>query len=114
MVSTRPLTKAGAGSAAGYLAAGAAAWLALAGVAAADLGLGVQRFEQGDYEGAAAALEPEVGRGDARAQYLLGVMYLNELVPAPAPNSAAVLLQAAAEQDYVQAQTELARAGCST
>lgn len=81
----------------------------LAGVAHADLSRGLDLFEQGEFQAALGELKPEADTGDARAQYVIGVMYLNGLVDAPGPDAAAALIRSAAKQNYRQAQTELAR-----
>ena len=53
---------------------------------------------------------PDARKGDARAQYVVGVILLNDLIPeAPADKGAAYWITLAAEHGYVRAQTELAR-----
>jgi len=78
-------------------------------VAQADLSRGLDLFEQGEYQAALAELKPLVAAGNPQAQYVVGVMYLNLLLEPPAPDTAAGLIRASAEQGYHQAQTELAR-----
>lgn len=70
---------------------------------------GMSAFERGQFEAAAREFEAPAKAGDPRAQYLLGIMYLNEYVPAPDPGAAVALIRAAAEQGHRDAQTELAR-----
>lgn len=76
---------------------------------AATIEDGMSAFERGQYDLAAKEFEAPARSGDRRAQYLLGVMYLNEYVPAPGPDTAVTLIKSAAEQGYREAQTELAR-----
>lgn len=83
--------------------------VALAAPASASLQAGLESFERGDYEQAEQELKPIADQGDPRAQYILGIMYLNSFVDAPSSGAAASLIRKAAEQDYLQAQTELAR-----
>lgn len=75
----------------------------------ADFESGVIQFEQGDFEGALKTLTPLAEDGDPRAQYVVGVIWLNGMVGEPRPDEAAGWLKRAAEQDYVEAQMELAR-----
>lgn len=87
----------------------AAAWAA-APEASADVARGVSLFERGEYSKAFAELLPDARKGDPRAQYVVGVILLNDLVEPPAPDQDAVYwITKAAEQNYIQAQTELAR-----
>lgn len=84
--------------------------LAFGGAARADIARGVELFERGEFRGAYAELLPDARKGDARAQYVVGVILLNDLIPeAPADRGAAYWIPLAAEQGYVRAQTELAR-----
>lgn len=83
--------------------------LGLAGQARADLARGLDLFERGRFDDAAAELAPAVEAGEPAAQYLLGVMYLNRMVEAPEGTSGAALIEAAAEAGHLPAQTELAR-----
>lgn len=80
-----------------------------AGGARADIGRGVDLFERGRYDEAAAVLAPLAEGGDAAAQYLLGVMYLNLMVEPPREHAALRLIEGAAEAGHLTAQTELAR-----
>lgn len=81
----------------------------LAGAAEADVAEGLALFERGDFDGAAAALEPGVAAGDPAAQYLLGIMYLNGMTVPPDDAAAQRLIRASAEQGHLPAQSELAR-----
>ncbi len=80
-----------------------------AGGVRADIGRGVDLFERGRYDEAAVELMSMAEVGVPEAQYLLGVMYLNLMVEPPEPNSALSMIEAAAESEYLPAQTELAR-----
>jgi TPR repeat protein len=102
--------------------------LGFVGVAAADGVAGFEAYEKGDYAtalkefmplaeagqtSAEAAvgqmyfLEPAAGKGNARAQFLLGKLYLSgEGVAAADPAKAAVLTKAAADQGLVDAQVD--------
>lgn len=77
--------------------------------ARADFETGLVRFEQGDFYGAQEELRPLADAGDPRAQYIMGVMALNGLAGDAQPNEGAAWLLLAAEQNYVEAQVELAR-----
>jgi TPR repeat protein len=91
----------------------AAGWVvcasAMATPAAATVADGLSAFERGQFEAAAKEFEAPAQAGDPQAQYLLGIMYLNEYVPPPAPDAAVKLIRSAADQGYRDAQTELAR-----
>jgi hypothetical protein len=80
-----------------------------AGHARADIAHGIELFERGRYDEAAAALTPLAEAGIPVARYLLGVMYLNLMVEPPQEGAALLLLQGAAESGHLPAQTELAR-----
>lgn len=80
-----------------------------AGTALADLESGMVRFEQGDFEGALAELQPAAKAGEPQAQYIVGVMHLNGMVGAPDAAAAAGWIRQAAEQGHIEAQVELAR-----
>ena len=77
--------------------------------AAADLETGLALFESGDYRGARDQLVPLAEQGDPRAQYVLGIMFLNYFVEPPRPDAAAEWIRKAAEQDFPDAQRELGR-----
>jgi len=83
--------------------------LALTAGARADFDTGLVKFEQGDFYGAQEELRPLADAGDPRAQYVMGVMALNGLAGEAQPNEGAAWLKLAAEQNYVEAQVELAR-----
>ena len=76
---------------------------------AADLGTGLAFFEAGEFEKAHDELKPLGQQGDPRAQYVLGIIYLNEYVTPPSAAAAAEWIGKAAEQGYPAAQTELGR-----
>ncbi len=77
--------------------------------ASADLAAGFERFERGDYTAAQREFQPLAENGDPRAQYALGIMYLNGYLDPTPPDAAVKWLRSAAERGYIQAQTELAR-----
>lgn len=94
----------------------AASLLAIALVVAAPalaqddpVGKGIELFERGAFDEAAEALGPAVDQGDAVAQYILGIMYLNGMTAAPGDGAALDLILKSAEQGHQPAQTELAR-----
>jgi TPR repeat protein len=86
-----------------------AVFLCFAGAAQADIARGIELFERGRFDEAAAVLAPLAEDGDPSAQYLLGIMYLNLMVEPPDDSSALALLEHAANAGHIQAQTELAR-----
>jgi TPR repeat protein len=78
--------------------------------ASADLAFGVELFERGEFARSYDELLPDAERGDAVAQYVVGVILLNNLAPNPPENKdAAYWITRSAEQGYVRAQSELAR-----
>ncbi len=77
--------------------------------AAAEFAAGLALFEAGDFERAHDELTPLAKQGDPRAQYILGIIYLNEYVTPPSQSSAAEWMSKSADQDYPAAQTELGR-----
>ncbi len=83
--------------------------LALTLPARADLESGMASFERGDFAGAVQQLRPLAEQGNANAQYLVGLMYLNGYVDPPSADAAATFIERAAEQNHLEAQTELAR-----
>jgi hypothetical protein len=83
--------------------------LSLTATAQADLRRGLEAFEYGDYATARDELKQIARQGDPRAQYVLGVIYLNGFAAEPDVRAAIDLLAKAAEQGYLQAQMELAR-----
>ena len=94
-------------------------WVALAALigaalmpasAGADLARGVEFFERGEFARAYDELLPDAERDDAVAQYVVGVILLNNLAKAASPEKdAAYWITRSAEQGYLRAQTELAR-----
>jgi TPR repeat protein len=80
-----------------------------AGQAFADIRRGIDLFERGRFDEAAAVLTPLAEAGDPAAQYLLGVMFLNLMVEPPQEGAALLLIQGAAQTGHMPAQTELAR-----
>ena len=74
----------------------------------ADLQSGLENFERGNFEVAETQLRPLAEEGDPNAQYALGIMLLNGYIEG-AEDGAVTWLTRAAEQGYLQAQTELAR-----
>lgn len=76
--------------------------------ASADLRSGLENFERGNFEVAETQLRPLADEGDPNAQYALGIMLLNGYIEGP-EDGAVNWLTRAAEQGYLQAQTELAR-----
>lgn len=78
--------------------------------ASADLARGIEYFERGEFMRAYEELLSDAEKGNARAQYIVGVILLNDLiVDAPADKGAAYWITLSAEQGYIRAQTELAR-----
>jgi len=77
--------------------------------AVADLATGFDSFQRGDYAAAERELQPLAEQGDPRAQYALGIMYLNGYLDPPSDGAAVEWLRRSAEQGYLEAQTELAR-----
>ncbi len=77
--------------------------------AAAELATGIALFEAGEFEKAHDELTPLARQGDPRAQYILGVMYLNEYLVPSSATAAVEWIERAAEQDFSAAQTELGR-----
>lgn len=89
----------------------AALFLCLAAVPlwAAGIDKHIDSIRRGDFQRAIGDLQPLAKQGDPRAQYLLGTIYLNQYVDPPGPDEAARWIRLAAGQDFVPAQTELAR-----
>ncbi|MFQ5619952.1 MAG: tetratricopeptide repeat protein, partial [Rhodospirillales bacterium] len=73
------------------------------------LAAGLDSFQRGDYVAARRELKPLAEKGDSRAQYALGIMYLNGFLKAPSSGAAAEWLRRSASQGYIEAQTEMAR-----
>ncbi len=74
-----------------------------------DIARGIDLFERGRFDDAAAAFLPLAEVGVPAAQYFLGVMYLNQMANPPEEDSALQMIRAAAESGHLPAQTELAR-----
>lgn len=78
--------------------------------AGANLARGVELFERGEFARAYSELLPDAEGGEAAAQYVVGVILLNDLAKPSAPEKdAAHWLTQSAKQGYLRAQTELAR-----
>ncbi len=77
--------------------------------ARADVARGIELFERGEFEEAAAELANLADAGIPVAQYVLGIMYLNLMVDPPATGSAFGLISGAAKSGHLPAQAELAR-----
>lgn len=77
--------------------------------ASADVATGLDLFERGRFDEAAAELSPDAKAGDAEAQYLLAIIYLNEMAVPPDETIAVDMLRSAGEKGHLAAQTELAR-----
>lgn len=78
-------------------------------VAAAQLANGVELFERAEFDAAAQVLAPLAKSGDATAQYVLGIMYLNRMVERPSETAAVEQLTRSGEAGFDKAQVELAR-----
>jgi len=81
----------------------------LAGAARAQLDKGVELFERAEFDAAAQVLLPLAKGGDPKAQYVLGVMYLNEMVKPPSKTAAEELMINSGEAGFEKAYVELAR-----
>ena len=77
--------------------------------AMAQLARGIELFERSEFEAAAQVLSPLAKEGDVKAQYVLGVMYLNMMAQPPSETAAAQLMISAGEGGMDKAQVELAR-----
>ncbi len=82
---------------------------ASAGPSVAQLARGVELFERAEFSAAVQVLTPLANSGDAKAQYVLGVMYLNGMANPPSEASAAELMIKSGEAGFEKAQVELAR-----
>jgi len=78
--------------------------------AGADLARGIEFFERGEFARAYKELLPDAERDEAAAQYVVGVILLNNLATTASPEKdAAYWIARSAEQGYLRAETELAR-----
>lgn len=91
------------------LTIGIAFWLAGASSAFAQIERGLELFERSEFGAAAEVLAPLAKSGDAKAQYILGIMYLNRMVEPPNEAAAAELLIKSGEAGFDKAQVELVR-----
>ena len=76
--------------------------------ASADTARGIELFERGEYDAAAAELLPQVAT-DPAAQYVLGVIYHLQVLAPPEGLDGIGLITKAAEKGYLPAQNELGR-----
>lgn len=76
--------------------------------ARADVVRGIEYFERGDYDAAAAELLPLIGT-DPSAQYVLGLIYHSQILAAPDGIDGIGLITRSAEAGYLPAQNELGR-----
>ena len=84
--------------------------IALPGQAAAeDAAKALELFERGEFEESATMLEPLSDAGDPAASYILGIMHLNLVLENADQLTGAQLIESAAENNHLPAQTELAR-----
>jgi uncharacterized protein len=83
--------------------------LAATGAARAQLANGVELFDRGEFDTAAQVLTPLAKDGDPKAQYILGVMYLDKMVQPPSDTAAEELMIRSGEAGFEKAQAELAR-----
>lgn len=77
--------------------------------ASADLEEAFAAYHRGDIPGAVAAFEPLAAAGEPRAQYFLGIIYLNEMVEAADVAQGVRWIYQSAKQDYLPALNEMAR-----
>ena len=83
--------------------------LVIATNAMADFHDGVKCYQQGDTDCAVLEFRLDAEKGNSAAQFLIGLIFLNELSQPQRGESAEYWLVRAAENGNVQAQTELAR-----
>lgn len=79
------------------------------GAALAQLARGIELFDRAEFEAAAQVLSPLAKDGDPKAQYVLGIMYLNKMVASPSESTALELMISSGEAGFGKAQVELAR-----
>lgn len=79
------------------------------GTANAQLAKGIELFDRAEFGAAALVLSPLAKDGDPKAQYILGIMYLNKMVEPASENAGAELLISSGEAGFEKAQVELAR-----
>lgn len=83
--------------------------LASSGAARAQLAKGIELFDRAEFGAAAQVLSPLAKDGDSKAQYVLGIMYLNNMVEPPSETAGAELMISSGEAGFDKAQVELAR-----
>jgi|MDTD01.2.fsa_nt_gb TPR repeat protein len=86
---------------------GFAVTMVAAATAWADYQMGEEAFENRDYKGALAELQPLAEQGDARSQYLLGTMYRQGLLGVPDKEKGRQWLTMAADGGNADAQFSL-------
>jgi len=91
----------------------AAALLAHTALAAGPVDDGLQAVQRGDYATALALLGPEASRGDANAESVLGLMYVNGQGVPHDPIQALYWLTKAANQGVAAAQNQVALIYCT-
>ena len=84
-----------------------AAMAAAANAAQADYRMGEEAFENRDYKGALAELQPLAEQGDTRSQYLIGTMYRQGLLGVPDKETGRKWLSMAAQAGNADAQFSL-------
>ena len=81
----------------------------LSGAAKAQLAKGLELFDRAQFDAAAQVLAPLAKDGDPKAQYVLGIIYLNKMVQPPTETAALELMTSSGEAGFEKAQVELAR-----
>jgi|SRR5277367_274389 len=74
---------------------------------AADFGAGLSAYQKGDYTAAAKEWRPLADQGDSRAQFNLGLLYVDGLGVPQDYTQAVNWFERSAAQDYVKAQLNL-------
>lgn len=77
--------------------------------ASAQLAKGIELFDRAEFDAAERELAPLAKNGDAKAQYVLGVMYLNGMVQPPSKTAALEMMIRSGELGFDRAYVELAR-----